>query len=129
MGRPSDFTQETADAICELIADGMSLRAICRDEAFPAKSSVFKWLGQHEAFADQYERAREAQADSMADDIADIADRSDIDPNDKRVRIDARKWLAGKLRPKKYGDKVTAELTGDGGGPIQIITGVPRAGD
>nr|WP_312295970.1 hypothetical protein [Brevundimonas diminuta] len=112
MPRPLEFNEAVADAICERLADGESLRSICRDDEMPAKSTVFKWLGLIPAFADQYARARETQADSLADDIVDIADNKALEPNDKRVRIDARKWLAGKLRPKAYGDKV-AVVGGD----------------
>ena len=112
MPRPLEFNEAVADAICERLADGESLRSICRDDEMPAKSTVFKWLGLIPAFADQYARARETQADSLADDIVDIADDKKLEPNDKRVRIDARKWLAGKLRPKAYGDKV-AVVGGD----------------
>jgi hypothetical protein len=132
LGRPSDFTQEIADAICERIADGESLRAICSDADMPNKATVFRWLGdkKHSAFCDQYARAREAQADSLVDDMIDIADdgRNDwmerLDKDDRPIgwmengealrrsalRIDARKWMAGKLKPKKYGDKL--ELDG-----------------
>lgn len=112
MPRPLEFNEDVADAICERLADGESLRSICRDDDMPSKSTVFKWLGLIPAFADQYARARETQADSLADDIVDIADNKTLEPNDKRVRIDARKWLAGKLRPKAYGDKV-AVVGGD----------------
>lgn len=112
MPRPLEFNEAVADAICERLADGESLRSICRDDEMPAKSTVFKWLGLIPAFADQYARARETQADSLADDIVDIADDKKLEPNDKRVRIDARKWLAGKLRPRAYGDKV-AVVGGD----------------
>lgn len=112
MPRPLEFNEAVADAICERLADGESLRSICRDDEMPAKSTVFKWLGLIPAFADQYARARETQADSLADDIVDIADNKTLEPNDKRVRIDARKWLAGKLRPRAYGDKV-AVVGGD----------------
>lgn len=100
-----DYSEELAATICERLADGESLRSICRDENMPSKSSVFKWLGMHKTFADQYARAMEARADSHADDLVDIADDRTLDPNDKRVRIDARKWVASKLRPKVYGDK------------------------
>lgn len=104
-GRPSTFTQAKADAICGLIADGQSLRAICRRDDMPDASTVLKWLGQYPAFAVQYAHAREAQADALADDMLDIADDKTLDPKDRRVRIDTRKWLAGKLKPKKYGEK------------------------
>ena len=105
MGRPSEFNQETCDLICERIADGESLRSVCRDEAMPSKSSVFKWLAERPEFADQYARALQSRADSHADDVVDIADDPTLEANDKKVRIDARKWVASKLRPRVYGDK------------------------
>jgi len=79
----------------------------------PNKATVFRWLGAHPEFRDQYARARESQADSYVDDIADIADLAK--PEDvavARLRVDARKWAAGKLRPKVYGDKLDIEQTG-----------------
>jgi hypothetical protein len=124
MARPSEFTVQIADAICERLADGESLRAICRDEEMPAKSTVFRWLAENQKFQDQYARAREAQADAHADDIIDIADTPQIGKKTKtlpdgktevvegdmiehrRLRVDARKWVAAKLKPKKYGEKV-----------------------
>lgn len=125
IGRPSSFTQEIADKICARLADGESLRAICRDEDMPCKTSVFKWLAADKAFADQYARAREAQADTMADEILEIADdgrndtymgedgieRTDTDVIARsRLRVDARKWLASKMAPKKYGDRQAIDI-------------------
>lgn len=134
IGRPTGYSQGLADKICELIADGNSLRKICTEDDMPSKSSVFKWLIEHKDFSDQYARAREAQADSLFDDILDIADESildtytDKDGNVKtdsevigrsKLRVDARKWMAGKLRPKVYGEKSTQEITGPDGGPVK----------
>lgn len=120
------FTEEIGDAICERIALGESVRSICDDKAMPSMSTVFKWLRDNEAFSQQYARAREVQADALFDDIIDIADDGRNDWMEKKnadgknigwqengealrrsqLRIDARKWMAGKLRPKKYGDKL-----------------------
>lgn len=130
---PEGYGQETADAICERIADGESLRSICRDEEMPSTSTVCKWLGKSTDFAEQYARARELQADALFDDILDIADKGlkALDsPEDRRIQIDARKWMAGKLRGK-YGDKVTQEHSGPDGAPItyNVVTGVPRRDD
>lgn len=126
-GRPSDFTQELADLICERIADGKSLRAICTEEAMPNKATVFRWLASNEAFSDQYAHARDSQADTLFDDVLAIADqydsaadKLDVDHIQRaRLRIDARKWMAGKLRPKKYGEKIDHTLAGPDGGPVQ----------
>lgn len=116
MDRP--FTQQEADAICEHIADGKSLRNYCAQEGAPSKSTVMKWLAAHAEFADQYARAREMQADSHVDDLADIAD-TEADPAKARVRIDARKWAASKLAPKKYGDKLAHVGGNDDDPPIK----------
>jgi len=104
-GRPSDYTQAIADHICEQLAEGISLRKICLAEDMPGKSTVFRWLWANIEFRDQYERAREAQADTLADEITDIADDAEGDPQRDKLRVDARKWVASKLKPKKYGDK------------------------
>lgn len=119
MARPSEFTQEIADHICERLAEGESLRSICRDDPFPNKSTVFRWLAANKEFRDQYARARETQADAIADEILDIADEAE-DAAKARLQVDARKWLAGKLRPKVYGDKVSTEVTGADGGPVMF---------
>jgi hypothetical protein len=113
MGRPSTFNQQIAELICQRLADGESLRAICRDEGMPSLSGVFGWLGKHEAFAEQYARARETQADALADEIIDIADEaveSSEDAQRQRLRIDARKWVAAKLKPRSYGDRIEADI-------------------
>jgi len=134
-GRPSKYTPELAATICERIADGEPLRSVCRDAVMPDKSTVLRWLGNDEnaEFRDQYARAREMQADGLFDEALEIADDvSDDWTEDKdgkkvfdhehvqrsRLRVDTRKWAAGKLAPKVYGDKM--QHTGDGGGPIRV---------
>ena len=134
MGRPSLFRQDVADEICDRLARGESLRAICADESsgwLPSMTTVFRWLNESPEFREQYARAREAQAEGCADEIVAIADGKDEfqsvkedgqvtvrDHNRDRLRIDARKWVAAKLLPKKYGDKVTQEVTGLDGEPF-----------
>lgn len=106
MGRPSDFTQEMADTICERLAAGESLRKMClEDDNLPNERTVYRWLGSHEDFCQKYARARERQAEPHLEDILEIADADDIKPEDKRVRIDARKWAMSKLAARRYGDK------------------------
>lgn len=143
MGRPSDFTIEISDLICERLANGESLRSICEDDGLPTKTTVFRWLKANEEFRDQYARAREAQADALFDDILDIADNARNDWMERRgeddagwiangenirrsqLRIDARKWMAGKMRPKVYGDRILNEHTGKDGGPIETSDVTP----
>lgn len=132
-GRPSDYTDEKADAICERIVAGESMRAICADPDMPAISTVFRWLSLNAQFSEQYARAKEEQAEAFADEIVRIADK-DVPNEDTavltardRLRVDARKWVASKLKPKKYGDKVQTELTGANGGPVETVTRIKLA--
>jgi hypothetical protein len=104
-GRPTKFTQELADTICERIMNGESLRSIVTDEGMPNRSSVHKWLAENKAFSDQYARAKDNQADTLADEIMFIADNAE-DVQKARLQVDTRKWIASKLKPKKYGDKL-----------------------
>lgn len=134
IGRPaSEFDQTIADEICERLARGESLRTICgakRDDFMPGQSTVYKWLDANEDFAKQYASARARQAETYADEIVEIADAPNAtidadgqpvlrDPQRDRLRIDARKWLASKLAPKKYGDKVALTGGDDTDSPIK----------
>lgn len=137
-GRPSSFTQKTADLICDALASGKSLRSICSEPGMPNITTVSRWLGDdhNKSFRNQYARAREAQADAIFDEILEIADDTSFDTKvtsdgsevcdhewvaRSRLRIDARKWMAGKLRPKKYGDKLEVDGTIGVGSIDEII--------
>ena len=121
VGRPTDYTPELTAQICERLAIGESLRSICRDDAMPSMASIFLWLGKYPEFSEQYARAREAQAESHADQIVEIADDDKIDPNHKRIMVDARKWVASKLKPKRYGDKLDLEHKGEVGLTVNVV--------
>ena len=99
--------QKQFDTICARIADGMSLRAACDFKDVPARETVRRWLsGDEGTLCAQYARAREEQADHYADEIIEIADDESIEPNSRRIMVDARKWIASRLKPKVYGDKL-----------------------
>lgn len=137
-GRPSIFEQSLADTICARLGDGQSLREICRDASMPDKSTVFRWLAQHEPFRQQYAVAREAQADHLLEEMLDIADDATNDwmtrqqgegeirvPDPEvvsrsKLRIATRQWMMAKMSPKKYGDKITQEHSGVDGKPIEV---------
>lgn len=125
-GRPTTFNQQTADLICTMLSEGLSLRQILKADtvgALPAQSTVYEWLLRHPSFAEQYARAREEQADTNADEILQIADEMPPEYTDEKgrtsldvtyiqwqkQRIEARKWTAMKLKPKKYGERMAVE--------------------
>ncbi|HGM5832531.1 TPA: ubiquitin carboxyl-hydrolase [Serratia marcescens] len=121
-GRPSDYLPEVADDICALLASGESLLKVCKRPGMPDKSTVFRWISAHDDFRDKYTKATEARADAIFEDMFGIADEVAEDAaavGKARLRIDTRKWALARMNPKKYGDKVTQELTGKDGGPIQ----------
>lgn len=129
-GRPTLFSQELADSICERIATSEdSLHKICTDENMPHRLTVNRWLKENKEFCNQYARAKEEQMDYMAQRILEISDDSSQDTttivkndqiieienkewvNRSKLKVDTRKWLMGKLAPKKYGEKVDIKQT------------------
>ena len=131
MPQQSTFTQEVADTICNRLLEGESLTHICTDSTIPNKPCILKWLRDFPDFATQYAHAREMQMELMATEIIEIADDGSNDTytvgegddeeervntdhiNRSRLRVDTRKWLMSKLAPKKYGEKVQQEVTGN----------------
>ncbi len=131
-GRPTSYTPELGDLICEGIANARSLASICNEnEDLPTARSVYTWLRSNEEFLLNYERSKEDQADYLAEEILEIADDSRNDFMDRldengevsaatklnseniqrsRLRVDARKWIASKFKTKRYGDKVHQEI-------------------
>ncbi|TBY54535.1 terminase small subunit protein [Rhizobium leguminosarum bv. viciae] len=148
MSRPTIFALSLADAICERIADGESLRSVCRDDAMPAKSTVLAWLADDDkiAFRTKYAQAREIQADGFVDEMVEIADDGSNDWMERnfgeetrwvengevlrrsQLRISTRQWIAEKLKPKKYGAKVELEhgVTGEVSQLLEAINGKTR---
>jgi hypothetical protein len=136
-GRKRKYSKKLAEKICSLLAQGNPLTKICKLENMPHRYTVMRWLFEtsdfQEEFRDMYARARESQAEVLADEIIEIADDSsedfifaegeDKDGNGAKkfinkeyvkrsaLRVDARKWVAAKLLPKKYGDLTRHEVT------------------
>lgn len=121
-GRPTDFTKDMAEMICERLSCGESLRSICRPADMPAESTVRAWaIADHQGFHAQYTRAREAQMDALAEDILEMSDDKQTDVQRSRLQVDTRKWLMSKIAPKRFGDKKTHEVSGPNGAPIATV--------
>lgn len=131
MGRPSTYSDAIADKICERIATSSDgLVKICEEVGITTETA-YKWRGQFEKFADKYARARADQAQLLADEIVNISDETQVGEivtkkgdgsieikradmiEHRKLRIDARKWIASKLLPKKYGERVELEHSGE----------------
>ena len=122
-GRPSTYTEAIATALCDRLAAGESLRAICRDADMPGRQTVADWLTRDADFFDRYTRARMVGLDDMADELLEIADsagtgdgpaaRASAEVQRAKLRIDTRRWLLSKLAPQRYGERIQHEHHGD----------------
>jgi hypothetical protein len=130
-GRPSDYTEELSSIICARFAQGESMRKVSLDDDMPSTTTMFTWLRIHPEFLAQYEISKAECADMYAEEIVEIADDTSndyVDVTDEngatgatrlntehvqrsRLRIDSRKWVAAKLKPKKYGDRIQQDVT------------------
>jgi hypothetical protein len=130
VGRPTIYSESLATQICNLIAEGMSLRKICERPDMPSRPTVFDWIAKYESFSDQYAKAKRDGSIAWAEEILEIADDGTNDYMESlakdgdssagvaayklngeniqrsKLRVDTRKWLLSKIQPKKYGDKV-----------------------
>jgi len=120
------YPQETASAILEAVSGGSSLRKACKDNGYSAQAFL-KWAVNDDALGEQYTRARMSQATWHADEILEIADRDDLDPKDKQVRVAARQWVASRLHPRQFGDTKKLEHTGKDGAPLNLTVLDPDA--
>lgn len=113
MGRPSIYTPELCDRICERLGNGEPLRTICKDDDMPVGATVYSWIRLYPEFLERYEKAKQESSDALVEEMLSIAD--DENPEDTqraRLRVDTRKWIAAKLKPKKYGEQI--DLTSGG---------------
>ena len=120
---PVRYSAALAERICERLAGGESLKAICGDAGYPKAHTVLEWARSNkEGFSDQYARAREIGYTLLADEIIEISDRPSgslvnggTDTGDvahRRLQVDSRKWMLSKMLPKVYGEKQQIEHSG-----------------
>lgn len=126
---------ESINVFCDYVSGGGHMAGFCRERGLKY-AAVDWWVEQNPERSAMYARARARRADVLADEIVAIADEKDVVASyngeevtlaldstavaRNRLRVDARKWAASKLRPGTYGDKTTTEHTGKDGAPIQI---------
>lgn len=106
------YTEALFDELCNDIAAGRSLTSFAKKRKLGV-ATVLGWPDRSPEHAERYVRAREASADKLADEIVDLADKATAqNHNAVRLKIDARKWVAAKLKPQRYGDKLDLNHSG-----------------
>lgn len=118
-GRPSTKTPELVEEIFERLARGEPMARICELDHMPSFTTVWRWEQADEEFRKGSARARELGTHYLADDCLRIADDGDLEPADKRVRIDTRLRLIGKWNARAYGDRIAHVGGGPNDAPIR----------
>lgn len=116
--RPTLYTKELGDQICAKITEGISLASICKADEMPCPATIYCWLRTHTEFLENYEAAKDAQADYFVEQTLLIPDEEE-DVQRARLKVDVRKWAASKYKPKKYGERLTH--AGDENNPVAVM--------
>jgi len=124
-GRPSEYTTEIGAEFCERIAQGSSLRSVCKADDMPNASTIFEWIRKYPGFSKQYAHACDERAEAhnetlldLGDDAIDLAQSTDPKAANAvvaavKLKADNLKWVMSKQKPKKYGDKIELDNTGE----------------
>lgn len=138
VGRPALYSIELGERLCAELACGVSMRTACKPDDMPSVATAFGWMRKHPEFLELYTRAKAEAADALVEEMMDICDDGTNDwmeVHDKdgecigykvngehvqrsRLRVETRKWIAAKLKPKKYGEKVDVNHGTQPGDPI-----------
>ena len=110
VGRPTKYSEEIANEICDLLGEGKTMRSICALSDMPCLTTIWTWEQKYPEFLKLSTRAREHGTHFLADQCIEIADDPILDPQDKRIRIDTRIRLIGKWNAKRYGEKIEHEV-------------------
>lgn len=133
-GRPELYSNELAIEICtEIASTTLGLKSLCKlHEDFPSHATIFKWLAENKEFLDLYTRAKEMQSEMLIDEMIEISDDASNDfmtvqkgdqsyemenkewTSRSKLRIETRKWIAAKLLPKKYSDRIQQDISVSG---------------
>ena len=123
VGRPSAYTEEIADIICERMINGENISQICADPMMPSRAAIYRWRASHPDFDARCARAREALAEFLLDKIEAMADETtEANVNSQRLKISTAQWRAEKMAPRIYGPRVNTEISGSATVNVQQTT-------
>ena len=124
MARPTIFNDELAAKILEQYAEGNSLSDICRQDEMPDRVTLWRWRNENKSFATALAYAREANAESIEDEISSIEKKvltEQVNPQAANVVLSSKRWRARVLHPKRYGDKAEVEHSGNVGLTVNVV--------
>ncbi len=110
------YTRALADEICSRVAGGESVNSVCRTPGYPQAQTVYEWcIADIDGIRERMDEARRCQAQRLADELAELADAKPATRVEEawlRTRISTRQWIASKLLPRMYGERIQAEQSG-----------------
>ena len=110
-----EYSPELGEEICKYVSSGITVSALC--EALRINhNQLYKWLDSQPEFAQDYDRAKQVSSDFLVEEMKLLADDETLDPRSRQIRIETRKWIAGKLKPRKWGEKTV--VSNDPDSPI-----------
>lgn len=137
MSQQKEYVQRVGRIICERLAYGELLSDILKDEDLPCRGTLYHWVSKgkagdetYEQFYQDYEIALELQADALIDEALKIADAKGEDADNRNavtrasLQVNTRFRTIEKKLPKKYGQKLSQEITGGDGKPIAPILSI-----
>jgi len=124
VGRPTDYTPELAQRVCDLVASGSNLNLIGRMRGYPGQETLYRWLKEKSEFREKYSVARALRAHARSDRIDEYVRRllrGDLDPAAANVAITAERWQAGRESPKAFGDRLDHNHSGEVAQQVRFI--------
>jgi hypothetical protein len=108
---PVHYSFDIAKAICDRLANGETINAICSrgDPTMPTAGSFMDWVEAYPAVKSLYEKAKVLFVDALVDQALTIVDTA-LDSSRARNQMAMRQWLATKLLPQKFGDRVQVDV-------------------
>jgi molybdenum-dependent DNA-binding transcriptional regulator ModE len=131
MGRPIEYTADIWPGILDKISSGASLSGALREPGMPSYVHAWRMLQADDKLKEAYQKAVEQRADRLAEEIVELAD-SELPAGlegpaasawvqQKRLQVDARKWVASKLKPRTYGDRLDVSVSDNRISVIQAL--------
>lgn len=126
MAYSEDQKTKIVNDVCARVAAGEAVRNVLKESEFPDAVTFYKWLDADPEKVKQYARATEERSEGIFEEMLNIADTPvdgvttkttekgvEVTTGDmiqhRRLQVETRKWMLGKMNPRKYGDKQQIE--------------------
>lgn len=125
--RAKTYDAVIVEIICQQLAEGGSLTAICKKAGMPTYATLCRWRRIFPEVDQMLDRARKDRAEYLRDKLMEEAMGADEDTVAvAKLRVDTLKWAAGKDDPNKYEAKPDKTQVNVAPSVIIVQTGIDR---